>query len=266
LASDKPESLRSVERALGLLEALARSDREMGVTELSKQTSLSKSVVHRLLRALESRGYVKQDVATEKYHLTLKLFEIGAASVNRLGIKRAASGPMSELASRCRETVNLAVLDGRDVIYVDRVESNEILRIELQVGTRVPAHCSALGKVLLAYSPETRTREALRGMELRRYTPTTITSLSDLEIELRKVRRLGYAVDNEEYISGLRCVAAPIRNHEGIVVAALSIAAPSVRLTQEAASERVREVCQAALSISRSLGYKGSAAPDAGQA
>lgn len=261
MAPTGSENLRSVERALGVLEVLARSDEELGVTDISRCTSLSKSVVHRLLRALETRGYVQQNVATEKYHLTLKLFELGAASVNRLGLKQAASEPMRLLASRCHETVNLAVLDGHDVIYVDRIESSEILRIELQVGTRVPAYCSGLGKVLLAFSPRRKVQETLRGLEMRSFTPATITTSDGLLAELDRVRSRGYAVDNEEYIPGLRCIAAPVRDREGMVVAALSIAAPSVRLTDDAIGSRGMEVIEAAASISRALGYGGSAEP-----
>lgn len=249
------EVLKTVERSLGLIEALAEEEQGSSLTAIAARLGVNKAVAYRILLTLMAHGYVVQDPATRKYALGIKLFELGSTVVNRTGLRKAALGPMGELGRMCRETVNLAVLDGTEAVYLDRIECAEPLRADLQVGRRVPSHCSALGKVLLAYLPAEEREGVLRSLGLQRYTPRTITDREALRRHLEQVREQGFSLDDEEYVPGVRCLGAPVFNYEGRVVAAVSIAGPSIRLTRERALELVEPLKAAAEAISRNLGY-----------
>lgn len=248
------EYINSVERAFNVLDALCRAD-EMGITELSRELAMGKTTVFRLVATLEMIGLVKQ-LPSGKYALTLRLFEMGSQVINRLGVRKLAAPFMEELFYSCNETVNLAVLDKGEIIYLDRWESREPLRIGLDVGVRVPAYCSGLGKAILAYlSPEERER-AWSCTDFRRHTVNTITDRSHLDHELGRILSQGYAVDNSEYIEGIVCLAAPLFGHNGRVVAAISIAAPSVRLNNQKILTLVPRLKETAANISARLGYR----------
>ncbi len=249
------EVLLTLERAFSVLEELARH-REIGVCSLAKTLGFSRTSTHRILATLKKLGYVSQDSESGKYRLALRLFELGSRVVERLGLKEQASFAMKMLALKYNETVNLALLDGTEIVYIDKIESSEPLRMGLRVGTRVPAHCSALGKALLAQLPSEDLDRYLEHAQLKRYTPSTIVSASDLKHELERIRAQGFSFDNEEYILGIRCVAAPIYNHRSEAVAAVSIAGPSMRLDlQRIYGEVARDVIQCARHISAALGY-----------
>lgn len=248
------EYINSVERAFTVLDALCRAD-EMGITELSRELAMGKTTVFRLVATLEMLGLVRQ-LPSGKYTLTLKLFEMGSQVMNRLGVRKLAAPFLEELFNACNETVNLAVLDKGEVIYLDRWESREPLRIGLDVGVRVPAYCSGLGKAILAHLTSEERVRALGCVSLRGFTQTTVTDGDLLEKEFERVVRQGYAVDNGEYIEGIVCLGAPVFGHDGRVVAAISIAAPSVRLNGRDIKALAPGLKQTASKISTRLGYR----------
>lgn len=171
MTAKQTNGIQSVERALLILQALAKG-RELGITELSRAVELGKSTTYRLVSTLESQKYVQQN-ANGKYSLTLKLFELGNAVVNHMGIRPIASSYMEDLAAKLNETVNLAVLEKGEVIYIDRIESQEPLRIGLNVGTRVPVYCSGLGKAILAFLSERELEDVLNHTTWNAYTDST---------------------------------------------------------------------------------------------
>lgn len=246
----------AVETALSILETLG-SAREMGVTELAKKLGRGKSSVHRLLAALAGQGYVEKNPQTERYRLTYKLLVVGSAAADRFGLKEVAGPVMERLAAETRETVNLGVLEKDRVVNIHKVDGPQLLRMHLDLGRGVPSHATALGKVLLAgLNPEDLDRW-LRAYRLTRLTRNTLTDREALREALRQVADLGYAYDNEECSLGLRCVAAPVRDRRGAVVAAVSISGPTQRLPVDKLRRMAAAVKAAGLEISRVLGYAG---------
>lgn len=254
---DQIEVVNSVERALSIIEALSRSG-EMGITDLSRELDLGKPTVYRLISTLRVLGYVVQ-TTSDKYRLTLKVFEISSKVVNRLGVRNLAYPYMEQLAVLTNETINLAMLDGGEVVFLERIDSREPLSKGLEVGTRFPAYCSALGLALLAHSDPPKVDKLLEQMEregrIIKYTDNTLIDLDLLRKELQKVKAQGYAFDDERYLPGIRGIAAPILNNVGKILAAISIAGPKGRLTGEVVAGFVPIVIRTAKAISSRLGY-----------
>jgi DNA-binding IclR family transcriptional regulator len=247
--------LRSVSNALAILEAFSRERPELGVTELSRALGLGKSTVHRLLAALGARGYVRKSAHTGRYTLGFKAFEVGALAGGQQSIRETVGPYLQRLSAASRETVHLGVLDADSVVYIDKIESPQALQMYSRVGRRAPLHCTALGKALLAWQPDD-VRERLLRRRLRAYTPNTLTDAVKLREALEQVRALGYALDDEEFEVGLRCIAAPIRDNTRGVVASLGIAAPAVRLPQPRVPALAALVTDAAAAASRALGFR----------
>jgi len=246
--------VNAVERALEILEHVDGSARGTGITELSRRLGMGKSTVHRLCATLEHRGYLTRDPETGRYRLSLRLFQIASTALSHLDLPARALPALEALGAAVGETVHLAVLDGDEVVFIGKVESPRPLRLHSQVGRRAPAHCTALGKVLLAHAAPDRLARILTG-PIARYTPETITAPDMLERVLEEVRRRGYAVDDQEFEEGIRCVAAPVRDYTGGVVSALSVSAPAVRLPRSRVGTVAAAVIAAAQRISRDLGY-----------
>jgi IclR family acetate operon transcriptional repressor len=243
-----------VDAALSILETLG-SVHDMGLTELARKLGLGKSSVHRLLASLVTRGYVEKNPESDRYRLTYRLFGVGSRAASRLGLRDTAHPVMERLAAQTGETVNLGVLDGTRVLSVHRVESQHLLRMHLEIGGGIPAHATALGKVLLAgLAPNELTRR-LRGQRLERLTPNTLADRSALRRALGRVREAGFATDDEECSLGLRCVAAPILDHRGLAAAAVSVSGPSLRLPLPTLTDMAAPVREAAREISHLLGH-----------
>ena len=255
--TNTPAPIRSVAHSLKLVDALAATDQGRGVTELSGELRLAKSTVYRLLQTLVGHSYVVQDPTTGRYHLGLKLLELGALVSNRLSIRRIAQPHLQRLMEATNETVHLGLLEGHEVVYADKIECSQTIRMYSRVGRRSPLHCTALGKALLAYQPEDVLREVFRE-RLQRRTARTVTTARALRAELEQVRMKGHASDNEEFEEGLRCLAAPVRDHTGAVVASVGIAGPAARLDPGRLPELVKLVQEAAEAVSGALGYKGA--------
>lgn len=249
----------AVARALGILENVDGGVRGTGITELSRRLGLGKSTVHRLCATLEHHGYLVRDPGTGRYRLSLRVFQIGSHALDALDLPARAMPALEALGAATEETVHLAVLDGAEVIFIGKVESPRPLRLYSQVGRRCPAHCTAVGKVLLANAGSAQ-RALVAARPLKRYTPKTITSAPALERELDEVRRRGYAVDEEEFEDGIRCIAAPVRDYRGRVVAALSVSVPAGRLPRARTASLAEQVLDTARLVSEALGHR--AAPD----
>jgi len=249
----------AVARALGILENVDGGVRGTGITELSRRLGLGKSTVHRLCATLEHHGYLVRDPGTGRYRLSLRVFQIGSHALEALDLPARAMPALEALGAATEETVHLAVLDGAEVIFIGKVESPRPLRLYSQVGRRCPAHCTAVGKVLLAHAGAEQ-RALLAARPLKRYTPKTITSPAGLERELDDVRRRGHAADEEEFEEGIRCVAAPVRDYRGRVVAALSVSAPAGRLPRARTASLVEQVLDTARRVSEELGHRAAPA------
>ncbi len=250
-------TIQSVDRAIMLLERLASRGGSASLADLARDIELSPSTVHGLLATLRQHGFVGQD-ANGRYILGIKLFELGSLVVARLDLRAVAGPILQRLLDRFQETVHLVVGDGPDVVYIDKRESMQSMRIVSQVGARLPAFCTGVGKSILAFKSETELAELLDNMTLQPWTRHTITDKEQFKAHLREVRSRGYALDNEEIIEGLRCVAAPIRDYSKQVIAALSVSGPSVRMDSDKINEIIPAVVEATAEISRQLGYPES--------
>jgi len=242
--------VQSVQRAGLILEALAKKEPELGVAELSKETGLNQSTVHRLLRTLYNLNFVNQNSNNHKYRLDLKLFELGSSVVNKIDIIKLAIPYMKELSKKYNEAINLAKLDKDEIIYIHKIESSTTLKLDLKFGSRHPAYCTSLGKVFLAYLEENELISYLERVKLKKFTLTTITHQEKLKQELILIKEQGYAFDNEEYVQGVSCLAVPIRNHTNKVCAALSIAIPSIRFKDYERSSMINDLITKSKKIS----------------
>jgi DNA-binding IclR family transcriptional regulator len=255
----RDSKIQSVARALSILDILAEAHRELALHEIATRIGLPKTTTHGLVSTLKDFGYVEQVVFTGKYKLGLRLFEVGNVVAQGWEVRTVAAPYIPRLVEEMGETVHLAVLDKQEVLYIDKRDRSRSLHIASQIGVRLPAHCTGVGKALMAYlSPEER-REIIRVKGLQRYTQNTLTDPADLEAELQKVRTQGYAVDNEEIMDGLRCVAAPIKDQSGKVVAAISLSGPVFRMRDERFDTAVQFCVKTAMEISEALGFRESA-------
>ncbi|MDD2282551.1 MAG: IclR family transcriptional regulator [Eubacteriales bacterium] len=246
--------IQSVSRASAIIEALSNHN-TMGVTEIGKFLGLHKSTVYGLISTLEHEGYVQQNPQTGKYALTLKMFEIGGKVFGKLDMRKIARPHIEQIMLKHRETAHLVVPDGLEIVYIDKVECTQSMRICSNVGKRMPFHCTGVGKVLLANMPVEQVDEILRKKGMDAFTENTITDYNLLQKELEKIKVLGYAVDNEEAELGLRCVAAPIRDINGKVIAATSVSGPKVRMDDEKIKGIVADLMAMNEEISAKLGY-----------
>jgi IclR family KDG regulon transcriptional repressor len=246
--------MQSVLRTFEILEYLAHNA-EAGITELSNELGQSKSAIYRFLSSLKSLGYVKQDSGNDKYRLTLKLFEISSKAIEQDDTIASSRPVLEKLASESGESVHLSVLERDSVVYIDKVDSAHNLRLFSHIGRSAPAHCTAMGKALLASRPEEYIDELYSSQELRAYTQNTIVDINKLKRSLAVIRKNGVAVDNEEYEPGVKCVGAPIYDYSGEAIAAFAIAGPSIRLPQTKIRHLKEKILRASQEISRRLGY-----------
>lgn len=254
---DKSEYvIQAVDHALDLLGQFRGDDDELGVTELSNRLKLHKNNVFRLLATLESRNYIEQNKATENYRLGLKTLELGQTFIRQMGLLKHSRPVMEQLVRECNETAYVATLREASIVYLDMVETGHTVRVVPRVGAWLPAFCTAAGKVQLANLTDDELENVLLSRELKRYTPNTITDRAELKRHLHQVAEQGYAIDNEELDVAVRCVAAPIRDYNRMIVGAISISGPSLRVSDERMEkELIPLVIRAAQETSLRLGY-----------
>lgn len=248
--------IQAVDHALDLLEQFQGDVDELGVTELSKRLKLHKNNVFRLLATLESRNYIEQNRVTENYRLGLKTLELGQTFIKQMGLLRQSRPVLESLVKECNETTYVAILKDSHIVYLDVVETDLTVRVVPRVGSRLPAYCTAAGKVQLAYMTEEELDHYLPNKELKGFTPTTITDRDAFKAHLKTIAEQGYAIDNEEMDVGVCCVGAPIRDYTRRIIGAVSISGPSMRFSRERMEkELIPLVKRAAEDISTKLGF-----------
>mgnify|MGYP002628112685 CR=1 FL=1 len=247
-------SVPAVDRAIDLLYVLAETKRPMPLVELSERTGSSRSTVFNTLATLHQHGFVEKDERYKTYRLGVSVFELGNAYLAGVSLVPAFYEQARKLVDACGETVKLVIRDGRDVVYLGKQEGSHSVRLVAQVGTRLPAHFTAVGKVLLAQLSDDEVRELYAGYIFPARTPNAVMSVDELLVRLAPVRLHGHAYDDEESSVGVHCVAAPICDHTGGVLAAMSIGVPSERLGPGRMDELTALIRTHAGDLSRTLG------------
>ena len=246
-------AIQSVQRAVAILRCFTKDEAELGVTSLSKQLGLHKSTVSRLLSTLEQEGFVKKNPETDKYRLGLELVTLAGIVLEQIDLREIAAPYLSTLAERTQETINIVVLSGHDCMNIDGAASPQPIRYVGRIGRRTPCHCTAAGKVLLAFlSPEEQTK--ILPKKLPRFTDKTIVDNDTLAQDLAKIREQGYAITHEEHQEDLSAVAAPIYDHAGRVIAAVVVSGPTYRIGPGEIERLVEPVREIAREISARLG------------
>ncbi len=248
--------IQAVAHALDVLEQF-HTDGELGVTELSKRLKLHKNNVFRILATLESRGYIEQNRSTENYRLGTKCLQLGQTYIRQMGLLQQARPIMIDVVKSCHESTYVAVMRKGQVVPLDMAESDQPVRIVSHVGENLPLHCTAAGKVHLAFEPAEELRQCLTE-ELVQYTDHTITNGSVLSEQLKEVATVGYAIDNGEHLRDVHSVAVPIKDYTKAVVGSLTISGPAYRVHSERLqSEIIPLVVKAGRELSSRLGYNG---------
>ena len=251
--SESGGNLQSVRRAIRALELISEHG-ALGVTELGRKLEVHKATASRLMTTLAERGFVERDPISEKFRLGMGLISLAGAAVGGNDLVRAARPILDDLAERTRETVNLGVLSGESVVYIDQVAGTRSIVSVSWIGQRTPLHCTSNGKVLLAFASDAE-RDRLLRTPLPRLTPRTITDVRKLRAQLAEIRARGYAQTLEELEEGLNAVAAPVRGLGGDLVAALSVSGPAFRMRAVDLPRFGRFAMDSALAVSRRLGY-----------
>jgi len=247
--------IASVQRALDIINLFDGSHAELGNNEIAKMLDMDPGTAAGLVYTLRLNNYLDQNPDNRKYRLGLKLAERAAVLLDQLDLRKIATPYLEELRQWCGESINLAIRDHNEVVYIERLFGHHSLGIRSELGKRARLHSTALGKAILANMNPEETKAILTGYEFVSITPKTITNIKDFLVELERVRETGYAIDEEENELGGRCLAAPVFNNDGIPVAAVSISVPIQRLPREKIIEYGKRIKEATLDISRSLGY-----------
>ena len=250
--------INSVLRAAQILESFSLHKDSFTNAELSKALGLNKSSVTRLLYSLEEAGFLRRDNTTGRYKLTYKLFRIGNVYIQHASLYKEAMPVLSQLVEATRETAQLNVLEKNEVAIIDRIETPESIGLMGLAGVNLPAYCSATGKVLLAHLPDNELDEYFSNVQLKSYTPNTITDRKLILKELKLIKKQGYAICKAELEKQVVGIASPLRNKSGKVIASISIAGPDFRIGKKRVQEHmIKLVTEAAGSISQRLGYLG---------
>jgi len=247
--------IKVLDKSFSVLDFLLKKGSAMNMTELAEKLGFYPSTIHRILDTLKQWGYVEQDSHTKKYQLGLKVLELGMAKLHQMDLVREAAPHLKALVNQYNETVHLGVLEEGEVIYLAKEESSQTIRMCSYVGKRTPLYCSALGKVLLAYFSAEERKEILGKKVLLPLTENTITDRRELEKELNKVKEQGFALDREENEKDIRCIAAPIRNYQGKVIAAISISSLAFRIDKNTQNKLKKAILETSKKISERLGY-----------
>jgi len=249
--------IQSLQRGLGILEIIAKKQTGVTTVEVSREIGLHTSTTFHLLRTLATLGYLAQDEITKQYHVGSKIFHLAASVSNEVQLLKMANPFLVDMAKQTGETSHLALFERGEVIVVGKIDGGGPVGVTERVGYPRPAHCTAIGKVLLASLSVAELKAFLSSAELRPMTLRTITAKATLEQELESVRAQGYAIDDEEFAQGLRCLAAPVWNFTGNVVAAIGISGPVWRVTLDRIAQLTEYVRAAAHRLSQELGESG---------
>jgi IclR family pca regulon transcriptional regulator len=252
---------QSLERGLAVLSEFSSERPLLGISELARGVGLSRSTAHRYVATLTVLGYLQQDLPTRKYRLGPRVLDLGFSAINSMELREISAPHLRQLSDDTGHTVNMAILDGGDILYIERCRSSHPgqreIDLDLHVGSRLPAYCTSMGKVLLAFLSDDERSDVLRPINLAERGPNTITDRAALLAELERVRATGVAVNNEELAYGLRSIAVPVRGQGGHVVSAVNLAVHRSTASIEDLVARLSPVLQrAAGEISARLGYR----------
>ena len=245
------QSVQTLDRAFDIIELLSTHSKGMGVTEIGKELGLHKSTVHRLASALAQRGYLEKDKNTGLYKIGLKFIEVSSLHIHQIELKTEAMPFMRYLAELTGQVTHLAILDETEIVYIEKIDVVQSLRMYSQIGERIPVYCSALGKVLLANQGLAYRTQIIERINFIPYTENTIIDKEQFVAELDKTKQRGWSIDNEEHEKGIRCIASPIKDFTGKTIAALSITG---NIAQENERRFVKMVIETASNISRQMG------------
>jgi IclR family KDG regulon transcriptional repressor len=247
-------NVRAVERALQILSCFDDEHPERGVSEIALEVGLHKATAHRIMTTLLNYDYLERTGVEQKYRLGVHLADLGCKVIRRMDVRHEALPYMTQIVDQWDETCDLGLFDQGQVFYIEVIRGSHTLTIAAAVGQRLPAHCTASGKLFLAHLPPDEL-DALLSQPLAAYTDKTITEPDMLRQQLEAIRQQGYGCDDEEFEAGIRAVSAPIRNHEGNVVAAMSVPGPTSRMTLDRVAEIAEALKGAAQAVSRRLGW-----------
>jgi IclR family KDG regulon transcriptional repressor len=248
--------IQSVTNALNLLEQFKRDRDELGVTELSNRLGLHKNNIFRLLATLEAKGYIEQNKARENYRLGVKNLELGQTFIKQLDLVSQAKPFLKEIVKQCNEMACIGTIRQSSVVYLDVQEANQTVKVANQVGWSLPIHCTAIGKAQIAFVSEEELGKLGVLDNMDKFTENTIVDRAKFIKHLKDVAKRGYALDNEEYNPGVRCVGAPVRDYTGRVVGGISVCGPSFRMTDEVLKGKIiRVVKEAGEKVSKRLGF-----------
>jgi DNA-binding IclR family transcriptional regulator len=263
--SGRPATAQTIQRTLDVLEVLAGREGAVGVGELAKELDVSNASAHRLLSTLESRGYARQDPATAKYSVGLSCFSLASLATSHVDLRAITAPFLRRLNELTGEAVHLALYDDGEVVYIDRAEGTHPVGPISKLGARAPAHCVATGRAILAYLP-TSEFDALVADGLPRYTDSSPATREQLEADRALTLRRGYAINEGSWREGISGVAAPVRDHTGVVRGSIGVCLPDSRFTDEARPLLVEHTVNTAAEVSAELGFVVPAEPPARQA
>jgi len=252
---------QSLERGLAILSAFRSGRPDLGISDLAREIGLGRSTTHRYVATLAALGYLQQDRTTRKYRLAPRVLDLGFSAINSMELRELAAPHLQQLSDETGFTVNMAILDGVDIVYVERCRSSRVAQREidlnLHVGSRMPAYCTSMGKVLIAFLAPKERDTVLDRSTLARRGPNTLTTRKALRAELERVRRDGFAINNEELAYGLRSIAVPVRQSDGAVASAVNLAVHSSMVSMQELVARLTPVLlQTAAEISARAGYR----------
>lgn len=247
----------AVSRSFQIIEYLARAEDWVSLREMARELHIGAPSAFRALSSLKKTGYVRQHPRDSKYQLTLKIAWISAQVLEHVQLRQIAHPFLEQLTSVTNETTHLAVLDGREFVYIDKVDNSQAVRMRSRVGQRGLLHCTAAGKSLLAFLPEAERESAIRRLKFVQLTDNTVTDARKFRDQLAEIRRVGYSVDDEENEVGIRCIGSPIHDHTGRLAGALSISGWTITMTRERVPEVVPALLETSRKISAELGFRG---------
>jgi IclR family pca regulon transcriptional regulator len=255
-ATSSSYRVESLARGLAVLSSFSEKTPALSLTDIARRLKLNKTTTFRFLSTLEELGYLRRDQQTKLYRPGLEVLRLGFVVLNGLEVREVAGPYLRQLMAEVEETVNLAVLDGHEVVYIDRVGSKHMVNVYRPVGSRLPAYCTSTGKAMLAFLPPEQLENALQAIAWTRYTDKTLVTPEALKENLAVVRQRGFADSYGEMIPELCAVAAPIRQYDGQVVAAVNISVPAHRISYDELIQKLGpKVIEASRQISSRLGY-----------
>ncbi len=250
------DTVQSVDRALSLLEILAAHENGLGLMELSYQAHLTKSTCHRLLHTLIKNGYVKQNEENGPYQLSFKMFRLGAQTIEKMDILKISRPYLQRLKDKFGEVIHLVIRDDQEIVYIDKVETDHTIRMYSNIGKRGSLYSTSVGKAMLAYGSDDELLALWETLSLEKKTEHTITTWPEFNQEIEAIRKVGYAMDEEENELGVKCIGVAILDYSGLPVGAISISGPTQRMSKEKIDTIKEEILDVKKEISKELGFE----------